>query len=265
MSTTKQPAIIISSCDNYNDAWPPFFELLFRYWTDCPWPIYLISNKETVEDPRVTTFALGEDLGWASNLKNVLNQIDCSSIIYLQEDYFLQNPVDTKKLIEVVQYAEQSNTGYIRLSGLPEPDLKHDNPFGLGELSKNAAYRCSLQAAWWNLDVLNQLLIEGETGWDMEKKGNDRSAKLEEKFLAIQRDQPLLDYYFDTAILKGQWMPGAIDLCKREGVAIDLSRRPIRSRWPLAWKTFRKSLLIHTMRNHFRKMTGRPLKTRGPQ
>ena len=40
----SQYAVVVSSCDAYSDAWKPFFKLFFKYWSDCPFPIYLVTN-----------------------------------------------------------------------------------------------------------------------------------------------------------------------------------------------------------------------------
>jgi hypothetical protein len=37
-------AVIVVSCDLYSDVWKPFFTLFFKYWNDCPFPVYLTSN-----------------------------------------------------------------------------------------------------------------------------------------------------------------------------------------------------------------------------
>jgi hypothetical protein len=38
--------------------------------------------------------------------------------------------------------------------------------------------------------------------------------------------------YFFTAIVRGAWEPGAVELCKRANIPIDLSLRPVR---PESW------------------------------
>src|SRR3989344_9116599 len=94
-NSSNNCAIVVSSFDGFVDLWEPFFTLLFRYWPDCPYPIYLISNSKTYDHPRVTTVAIGEDGKWANNLFIALDQIPATHIIYMQDDYFLTGPVDT--------------------------------------------------------------------------------------------------------------------------------------------------------------------------
>jgi hypothetical protein len=244
--------IVVSSCDAYSDAWSPFLQLFDRYWANCPWQTWWITNQKNVAHPRVRTFAVGEDLAWASNLLKLLDDQQPDSVIYLQEDYFLQNQVDSDRLQRVIDFARSNDVGYIRLAGSPDPDLTHQNPFGLGELSRGLKFRCSLQAAWWDVATLRNLLVAGENGWQMEMAGSRRSDALPETFLGVYRDQPLIDYYYDTGILKGKWMPGALDLLRREGIRVDTSHRATHARLPLFLKKVRLSRPVAAVRDLFR-------------
>jgi len=39
-------AVLVVSCDKYADLWPPFFQLFLRFWPECPFSVYLISNQK---------------------------------------------------------------------------------------------------------------------------------------------------------------------------------------------------------------------------
>lgn len=247
-------ALVVSSCDAYSDAWAPFFALLRRYWPDCPFPVFLISNEQSCADPDVTTITVGEDRGWASNLLTALPHIAGRRILYFQEDYFLQRPVDTGRIQRLIQFADDVDAGYIRLSGAPDPDQPHANPFGLGRLSPGLKFRVSLQAALWDRNTLTDLLVPGETGWQMELDGSRRSADLPQPFFGTPMTAPLLDYYFFTGILKGKWVPGALRLCRREGIDVDLSRRGVHSEWPFVVKRVRNLKLMRSARTLLRRV-----------
>lgn len=229
VSAEKKCAVVVSSCDKYSDLWDPFFTLFFRYWPDCPFSVYLVSNTKTFNDYRVKTILVGEDRGWASNIKTIVSGLEEECVLYMQEDYFLQSLVDTKKIKDLLKYMSVELIGSIRLIGSPEPKYKHSNPFGLYEVKKNEQYRVSLQGSLWDKGVFLNLLKDGESGWDMEKEGSLRSNDLKEVFLSTQKKFPVLDYYYYTAIKKGMWMPGAVRLLRRENIKIDISKRGVRS------------------------------------
>ena len=41
-------AILVLSCDGYTDLWRPFFENFKKKWGDCPYDIYLLTNKKSI-------------------------------------------------------------------------------------------------------------------------------------------------------------------------------------------------------------------------
>ncbi len=232
-------SIIVSSCDAYSDAWHPFFTLFFRYWVDCPFQVYLISGKKGYEDVRVKNVLL-EDKGWANNMFEMFKEIKSPYILYLQEDYFLQSKVVTENVSELVEKMERWGAGYLRLMSSPRPDVVFDaNPI-LGIINPHSPYRVSLQASIWKVETLKKLLCPGESGWSMEKYGSERSSVLPELFLSTFR--PILDYYTPTAIKKGKWMPGALWLCKKEGIVVDMSMRPVYTWRKVVWGRIRNHL-----------------------
>jgi len=217
--------ILVSSCDVFDDLWHPFFTLFFRYWPDCPFPIYLISNYKKYNDPRVKTISVGEDRGWATNMKTALKQIPTPYVLAMFEDFFLEQCVDTKHINSLLEYASESKAAYIRLFPSPSPDKFFSNTLNLGEISKNASYRASLQASIWDKDVFSEIIKDGETAWDVEMKGTIRSYQIKQPFLSVK--EPALYYNPRTAVIRGKWNYDVVRFCKRDGIKINTQKRPI--------------------------------------
>jgi hypothetical protein len=261
MSTAKMTeilnstSIVVSSCDKFQDVWDPFFTLFFRYWPDCPFPIFLIANQQAFPNERVKTILVGEDRGWATSLRLALDKVPTPYVLYLQEDYFLAGKADTATILDLVAYLSHRRAGCLRLYPSPGPDLPcADNDY-LGMISQTAPYRVSLQGALWDKAVLRSLLVEGESGWDMEIKGTERSRSLDVAFFSVKRD-PVTNQvtnlalpYFCTAIVRGRWVRKAVELCRREGLSIDDRRRPIETARQLFW---RQSRLLNWARQTLR-------------
>lgn len=220
-------SIVVSSCDAFEDVWNPFFTLFFRYWPDCPFPIYLIANYKKYDDLRVQTIAVGEDKRWATNMRTALGSIKTEYILYLQEDYLLEKKVDTAKVLKFISYMKEYNAAYVRLVPMPKPDKIYTSK-DVGEIDKNAPYRISLQSAFWDKGILFGLLKDGEGGWDMEIKGSERSKEISRLFLSSTK--MIIPYFKTTAIKKGRWYYDAVKFCRHEGITLDLSKRKVESR-----------------------------------
>ncbi len=214
-------SVVVSSCDGFEDAWQPFFRLFFKYWPDCPFPVYLITNGKRYDDERVRTIAISPDRKWSSNLKETLRQIDTQYVIYFQEDYFLNKKIDTATIISLVSYAQKTNLACLRLFPSPGPNTSYSEFPNLGKISDDAPYRISTQTALWNKEYLDGILVDGETGWDFElKTHSDQNRRL---FLSVKK--PVIQYVKSTGIKKGRWTFDAIQLFKKEGIDISTSQR----------------------------------------
>lgn len=256
-SDSSDTCVLIASCDAYSDAWPPFFALMQRYWPDCPFPVYFISNHQDPGVPGVHSILLKEDRQWAGNMLKALDQISHQRILYLQEDYFLQRRVDNQTIQRVLEFASETGAGFIRLAGWPDPEICQDNDLGLGLLAPQQKFRVSLQAGLWQRSTLEKLLFDGESGWEVEIRGSERSQRFSEPFFAVSHLRPIIDYYVFTAILKGKWVPGALRLCRREGIEVDTSRRGTHGEWPFLVRGFRNMTMMVAARKWWKRIRGK--------
>jgi len=163
---------------------------------------------------------------WATNTKKAFKQIKASFILYLQDDYFLQNYVNTDYILKLLNYMQNNKkVGCIRLYPSPEPDRNFLNELELGKIGKKAKYRVSLQASLWRRDIFDRLIVEGENGWEMEIKGSERSRSIDKLFLSVKK--PVIYYHKDTAVVKGKWTYDVVKFCKKQGIKLDFKKRPI--------------------------------------
>lgn len=218
-------AVIVVSCDLYSDVWSPFFTLFFKYWNDCPFPVYLTSNFLQYPDLRVKTINLENDENWSSSLKKALKKINENYVILILEDFLITHYVDTEQIEELWQYMMEKNAACLRIFPCPGPDkICKDNP-NVGVIVKGAPYRSSTMVAIWDKEILLTLLQNGETAWEFELKGTKRTNNLDSPFLSVinSNDPPI--QYICTAIMRGKWMPELPDFFKKEGIHIDFNQR----------------------------------------
>ena len=237
----KTTAIVISSCDAYSDLWNPFFELFFKYWRNNSYPVYLISNKKIANFENVKTIATQTTNSWSDDMKIALEQIQEDNIILILEDYLFTSPVKTDWLDKCLNIHELENADYFLITCFPEkfntiyPTITPKPNQNYAEISKESTYLCSLQIAIWKNKYLQELLISGENPWQFEINGTKRAAQTKSKHLRLLAEKgnktvhgPI--NYYCTAITKGKWMRGAVELCKKENIKIDLSQRKVETK-----------------------------------
>jgi hypothetical protein len=242
MTGSMDTAVLVLSCDKYADAWKPFFSLFRKFWPQCPYPVYLGTNKKKEEFPGVTVVLSGEAKDWSTDTKKILEQIPENYVIVLLEDYFLLGQVDQPWLSECLDYMQKNNAAFMRIASFRkdhEPMYAFEGAtcqerFGITRA--DAPFRLNLQAGIWNKNELISLLKEGESPWEFEVNGSVRSRDSKKSFLGIAEssEKDIISGpipYLCTAITKGTWMRETLSLCKKENVEVDFSKRPIESSW----------------------------------
>jgi hypothetical protein len=215
-------AILVVSCDKYSDLWEPFFELFSRFWPDCPYNIYLLTNNVLSDIPKITTLRTGEDISWSDNLNKAVSQLKEEYILLFLEDLFLYDFVKEKEVMQILNWMIASNANYIRMNPTQPPDKKFNELIGI--VSKGTIYRASTVLSVWKKSVLMDLLKPGENAWDFEIKGTKRSDKYDGFYSARKDLFPVIN-----GVVKGKWERGAVKKMNSLGVTINLSKRKIMS------------------------------------
>jgi hypothetical protein len=216
----KRCAVLVVSCDNYSDVWDSFFELFHRYWSDCPFNIYLLSNTINSSFPNVRNILTGKDISWSDNLKKALDDIEENYVLLIIEDLYLYNIVQTDRVLRVIDWAICSDANYVRMNPLTMADKAFNDLVGI--VSEGTIYRTSTVMSLWNKEVLHELLKPGESAWDFEVYGSIRSDKYDRFYATWQNYFPILN-----TIIKSKWNRFALYKLRKIGVYPDLSRRRV--------------------------------------
>lgn len=218
-----QFAVLVPSCDEFSDVWSPFFTLFWRFWPDCPFPVYFLTNEQTLEVPRVTNISVGRDVSWSDNLRRGLGKIKESYVLLLLDDLFLLDFVKTERVLRVFRWILECEPNYVRLHPSQKPDRPYSDLVGL--VSPGAIYRASTVGAVWRRQTLLELLREGESAWDFEIYGSIRSDSYDKFFSTWDNHLPFLN-----GVIKGKWHPRAVAALESAGVQVDLQNRKLMSR-----------------------------------
>jgi len=218
LTATPSLAIVVASCDKYSDLWQPLFGEFFRYWPDCPYPIYLVANHERYPDPQVTTLLAGDDIDWSSTINAALNQIGHSHVLFWIDDAFLAARVSTSQIDSYLTRMHELNANFMRLRPNPRPREELDSEIGL--LAPEAAYRISLFATIWRMSTLRQILRPGESAWEFELKGTERSRTLDGFYTVLNEV-----FSYLHGVERGIWIRPTAKALERFGYQLDYQRR----------------------------------------
>jgi len=212
-------AVVVSSCDTFFDTWRPFVFFFRKHWGDCPFPVYLVINRLKVRSTAVQPIAVGPDQGWASNMITALESIPQPYLLYFQDDYFLNGRVNDILLAQDFAYAFDNNVASFcfHARGELEPNFEPLND-RFGVVPPDSDGRTRLQVTLWKKEVLRSALRPGESAWDMEARGSERTRDLLSLSYLQRRDRPVP--YLMSAIVRGLWTPEALSLCKESGLEI---------------------------------------------
>jgi hypothetical protein len=231
-------AVVVSSCDAFFDAWRPFVFFFRKYWDDCPFPIFLITNRLKVRSRVLQPISVGPDRDWASNMMTALDSIPQSHLIYFQEDYFLNGKVNNALLAEDIAYAWDHDAASFcfHARGHLEPNFEPLNE-RFGVVPRDSDGRTRLQVTLWKKEALLATLRPGESAWDMEARGSERTRDLLALSYLQRGDRPIP--YLMSAIVRGLWTPEALALCQQAGIEIQPRFRSVHS--DAAWlRRFRR-------------------------
>lgn len=214
----RATTLVVLSCDKYSDLWPIYFQLFFKYWPACPFPVCLAGNQKRYDDPRVTTLLSGDDQDWSSSVRRSVDQIRSKYILMMIDDALLIDPVDTAAVTNIVGWAIENSARYVRFRSTPRPDKKHDEKVGV--ISPGVLYRTALFPSLWERETFLDLLSDGESAWEFEMKGTVRSNRYED-FYGTWGNH----FHCIHGVEKGLWLRSAVSELRRRGLQVDLRRR----------------------------------------
>ncbi len=212
-------ALVVSSCDDFCDTWRPFAYFFAKFWPDCPFAAFLIVNNIAVTSDLLKPIAVGSDRGWASNFRHALGRIPNDYVLYLQDDYFIEQPVGTSQILEDCAWCTEHNVDSLCFSAYPEPQPGFEpvtERFGRAPRDSDGRTRC--QFALWKKSALLEVLREGETAWEMESRGSDRTREMEVLVYTRPENTPMR--YFSSAIVRSLWVPEALAMCDANGIPV---------------------------------------------
>ncbi len=234
-----QVAVLVNSTDSYHDCWEPLFSLFANFWPDCPYPVVLNTETREYEHSAVSIRVVhasprpdGRRPTWSECLIDCLDGLGTPFVLYLQEDYFLNRPVDGALIARLVERMDCEQLDHVRL--IDFGDERPGDPLGgeppLSLLAPRSNYLVSLQAGIWRTEHLRSLLREPESPWQFERWGTLRARRSGVRYARLDQERyppersPIS--YVATGIVAGRWYePAVVPLFEEHGLVVDFGRR----------------------------------------
>jgi hypothetical protein len=237
-------SIVVSGFDKYSKLWPGLVHGFKKYWPDCPWPKYFITNYMDAP-PGFKTIKTAKEFSWGSKATRALLQIDTDIVFWLMEDCWLPGPVDTTSMVKFYDLMMANPIiDHIRMvppflsDGTIVPERECDRPSKydprLWHFKEAAEWRASIMAPFWRRESLLGYLREGDSVWSFEDQASIFSIKSAKEHLCV-----IDPYVFpfphktnpyqrvkDELMTKGEWTKAAYDYCKVEGLTMNFSMHP---------------------------------------
>lgn len=238
---SKRLAILVYSCEKNNDMWTIFIRLFKKYWGDCPYNIFLLTDKcGDISKADGFDDIIIKDSSWYDMINAGIDRAGTPFISLWMDDYLLCDYVKSDDVEKIMNHAEEYKAANIRLY---ESDMIKAEPFvkntSYSLYKPGSAYSFTTQVGIWNTKCLKSYLNPKWSAWDFERVGS---------VTIVDKKHPLLgtrDYFFPyiEGVRKGKWMREGASLCQHAGIKLDYNIRPQMSDWEMA-KIYIKSAII---------------------
>ena len=260
--------LLVNSCDAYEDCWIPFFTLLKKYWNP-QIPVYL--NTETKSwsfeglDIRTLQLYHKEDKPeWSERLIRTLQNIDAEYVIFMLDDFFLEEPVNTEVIDQCIAWMDK-DPAITTFNFMPIGHGKNlPCPYpGFMRRPQDGEYRLNCQAGVWRREHLLHDLRPHESAWLFETLGSRRSRRYkDQQFYAAIPENHVMEYNYveGAALHRGKWNRHTKDIAAKENLNIDFDRRGIntdisgstQSKWKYIRSRLKPKLIMKALINRWK-------------
>lgn len=172
MKKNDKLAIVVVSCDKYNDLWDDVFNLLDIHWKERPYKTYLVTDTKPYEREGVNVIHFGNIRQWMVCTRKAIEKIDAEYILFLMEDYFVIKDIDTLVIEEDLKFMEENCGCFMNLHKQPaflslgDSQLIDNN---IRTIPNDTRYGLDTAGAIWRKDFfLEQLYREDGDAWRFE-------------------------------------------------------------------------------------------------
>ena len=213
--------ILVLSCDKSEDTFDAFHHCIEKYYPDHPEIIYA---TETIKNPYYKTICHNEPLErWTKRIRETLKDIDDDQILIIMDDFFIRQPVDTKR-IEYLSKQLKGNIAVFCFEKSYDENDEETDVIGMKKRQHGSDYEVSINCGLWDKNKLIDVLERDSDPWDIELNQDNRGYDY-----YINSGEYIIDWgyvtWIPTGLFKGRWCRNIIPFFEKEGVKIDYEKR----------------------------------------
>lgn len=183
LKANPEIALVVHACDRYRLLFEGFEHFFNRNWPDARGINYYFMTEEIdYSSARFACVKTGR-AEWSDRLRAGLERLREPFVIYLQEDMWLNRPVDAALLDGLLAFTLAENPALLKLHSSEvyrtKPTGKIFGGLRLAELdNRHSKFLMSHQASIWRREFLISQLWKNEHPWRNERKGTKRLKRL---------------------------------------------------------------------------------------
>lgn len=193
--------VYVMTCDKYLATLEPFAYFFNKYYSpDQEVIVCGFTPPSFPLPPNFSFWSIGREEDypvekWSDQLLFLLDRITDDIFMLLFEDYFICEPANVDMVERLVDFSSH-------LSNLIKLDLATDRLYAKDatdwgvwddiefvKSDPNSAYHMSLYVGLWRRDHLLNVIVPGETPWDIEIQGTNRLASFGDNLLVLGTKQ----------------------------------------------------------------------------
>ena len=223
-------SLLVLSCDKYKHAWDDFFNLRDKFWPECPYNWYLVTETEDYQRDNVTLIKCGKELNWTGRFKHAAQVANTKYVALLLEDYFFESPIDTNVIEEDLDVMDKENVSIINVGDwwnwlINQPNRKFYNEH-LVYIDNHLRSGIGAVPVIWNTQYLFEVLGDKDcNAWEFEiDRCKEAASEHGYKGTLLVDDRKPLNTSVVPVIIQGKLYPKCVNYFKKRGYNIDTSK-----------------------------------------
>jgi len=216
-------AVLILSCDKYNDLWDGFYYQFAKYFK-LDIPVYFASNKLTPSwsDSKVKIIHTGPEKNWGENFKRAIKQVNSQYIFITLEDLYICSEINDEGCVLIQSILDQqSDLKHLKYSGFIQGNEEVIK--GVKILEAGTPYRVTL-CGIWQKNYLLSIIDDLDTPWIFELDGSIRTQS-DKGFYSLEK--PLFQSV--NMVEKGYWITSSLRWALKTQIPVNPQSRPRKS------------------------------------